>query len=392
MAAMSAPAFAVSNIGEDRDPYAAYKEARARCPVQRRTHFGAPVVMVYSFTETEHVLRDGETFSAAINGKFNRPLLGRTILEMDGRNHFVHRRLIGHAFRPTVAATWEDSLIRPLAHTIIDSFASRGSGELVREFTWELPVRVFAEIIGVPTVDHARWQGWAVSLELAGLSWDRALQAAHEAHDYFQPIIEERRANPGDDLISSLATAEIEGERLDDEIIHGFLRLLVPAGAGTTYRLLGSMLFALLSEPDLLDAVRADRSLIGAAVEETLRWESPVQFAMRNATREAEIGGVPVAARDVIVTALGSANRDESRYDDPDRFDLKRNGEAHLAFGDGAHRCLGEHLARVEARVALDVLLDRLEDLELAPGGTDPHVIGLAFRSPTALPVTFKAG
>jgi cytochrome P450 len=390
MAGMS-DAFVVSNIGEDRDPYGPYAEARANGPVARTTHFGVPVIASYAFKESEQVLRDGETFSAAINGKLNRPLLGKTILEMDGRNHFIHRRLIGHAFRPTVAATWEDKLIRPVAHALVDGFAPRGRAELVREFAWELPVRVFAEIVGVPSVDYAKWQRWAVALELAASEWDRALEAAKEAHDYFQPVIEERRADPGDDVISSLATAEIDGERLDDELIHGFLRLLVPAGAGTTYRLIGSMLYALLTNPDVLDAVRSDRSLIPGCVEETLRWEAPVQFAMRNATRDASVGEVPVTNKEVVVMALGSANRDEGRYEDPERFDIKRNGAPHLAFGDGAHRCLGEHLARVEARVALDVLLDRLDDLKLDAGDADPHIIGFAFRSPTALPVTFKA-
>ncbi|MCA1834533.1 MAG: cytochrome P450 [Actinomycetota bacterium] len=383
--------FVVSNIGEDRNPYAAYAEARARAPVALTTHFGAPVIAAYAFDEAEHILRDGKTFSAKINGKLNRPLLGKTILEMDGRNHFVHRKLIGHAFRPTVAATWEDKLIRPLAHALVDGFAPRGKAELVREFAWELPVRVFAEIIGVPSVDYAKWQGWAVALEQAAHEWDRALQAAQEAHDYFQPVIEERRANPGDDLISSLATAEIDGVRLDDDLIHGFLRLLVPAGAGTTYRLIGSMLYALLTNPEVLDAVRADRSLIPGCVEETLRWEAPVQFAMRNATTDADVAGVPVQTKEVLVMALGSANRDESRYEDPNQFDIKRHGPPHLSFGDGAHRCLGEHLARVEGHAALDVLLDRLEDLKLEPGDADPHIIGFAFRSPTALPVTFKA-
>jgi cytochrome P450 len=202
-------------------------------------------------------------------------------------------------------------------------------------------------------------------------------------------VIEHRRADPGEDMISSLATAEVDGERLDDEIIHGFLRLLVPAGAGTTYRLLGSLLFGLLTHIEQIDEVIADRSVVPRAIEEALRWESPVQFAMREAIDATELDGVAIPKGATVTVALGSANHDDDRYDDPERFDVHRNGGPHLAFGDGPHRCLGEHLARVEARAALNALLDRLRDVRLDPGEDDPHIVGYAFRSPTAVPVRF---
>lgn len=387
-AAAREPDLLEANIGDVRDPYTTYREARNTSPVARVEHLGATATMVYRFAEAEQVLRVDDTYSAGINGKWMRPLLGRTILEMDGRTHFAHRRPIGSPFRPTMAASWEEGIISPLAHRLIDSFAVRGSAELVREFTWEFPVRVFAEIIGVPSVDHANWQRWAIALEMASVDWKRAMAASEEVRAYFQPIIEERRAKPGKDLVSILATAEVDGAPLQDEIIHGFLRLLVPAGAGTTYRLLGSLLFGLLTNPDQLALVRADRSLVPAAIEEALRWESPVQFAVREALSDAELAGVAIAAGTVVTIAIGSANHDDGRYPDPERFDVKRSGPPHLAFGDGPHRCLGEHLARVEARTALNALLDRLQDLELVPAG-DPYITGYAFRSPTAVPVRF---
>lgn len=384
---------AAANIGDVRDPHAGYARARRAHPVARVEHLGAQVVMVYRYAEAEQVLRDGETFSAAINGRWMRPFLGRTILEMDGREHFTHRRLIGHAFRPRAVAAWEQDLLRPTAHELLDGIAPRGAAELVRDFTWQLPVRVFAKILGVPEVDYERWQQWAIALETAAVDWSRAVSASEEIRAYFEPVLDERRRDPGADLLSDLAGAEIEGERLDDEIIHGFIRLLVPAGAGTTYRLLGNLLYGLLTDREQLEAVRADHSLVPSAVEEALRWESPVQFAAREATRDAELGGVPVPKGSAITVALGSANRDEERFQDPDRFDVRRGGEhlGHLAFGDGAHRCLGEHLARLEAAVATDALLDRLEDVRLDAGDLDPHVVGFAFRSPTCLPVTFRA-
>ena len=390
-AAAGQPDLIAANIGSVRDPYSEYRRAREETPVATVEHLGATVTMVYRFPEAETVLSDDETFSARVNGRWMRPLLGRTILEMDGRAHFVHRRLIGSAFRPTMAASWEEGLIKPVAHSLIDTFAGRGAAELVRQFTWQMPVRVFAEILGVPSVDHARWQGWAIALETAAQDWKRGIAASEEVRAYFQPVLEQRRADPGTDLISILANAEIEGERIDDDLIHGFLRLLVPAGAGTTYRLLGSLLYGLLTNRDQFEAVRADRSLVGEAIEEALRWESPVQFAVREALRDTELHGVPIPADGVVTVALGSANHDDDRYPDPERFDVKRNGAPHLAFGDGPHRCLGEHLARVEARTAMNALLDRLEDLELDPGDMDPHIVGYAFRSPTSLPVRFKA-
>lgn len=378
-----------ANIGADRDPYPAYHAARADHPVHATTHLGASVVMVYSYDDAAVVLKEQERFSARINGKWMRPLLGTTILEMDGREHFVHRRLIGHAFRPSVVGGWREGLIEPTTHELIDRFADRGSAELVRGFTWQLPVRVFAQILGVPAVDHERWQRWAVDLERAAIDWKRGKEAAREVHDYFAPVLAQRRAEPGEDLLSDLVTAEIEGERLPDEVIHGFIRLLIPAGAATTYRLLGTTLLGLLTTGQDA-AVRADPSRALAAIDEALRWEAPVQFAAREATADTTLGEVEIPEGSPVLVALGACNRDPARYVDPDRYDVTRTGPPpHIAFGDGVHRCLGEHLAKLEASVALQILLERLPGLRLDPDGDDPHILGYAFRSPNRVPVLF---
>jgi cytochrome P450 len=218
---------------------------------------------------------------------------------------------------------------------------------------------------------------------------ERGLAASEALREYFVPILADRRQEPREDLISGLAQAEIDGERLSDEEIFSFLRLLLPAGVETTYRSLGNLLLGLLSNPDQLDAVRADRSLIPQAIEEAIRWEPPLLTITRVATRDTELGGVSIPAGSAVMPVLGAANRQEDRYPDPDRFDIFRQPRAHIGFGHGVHVCLGMHLARLEMRVALNLLFDRLPNLRLDPDGNDPHIRGQVFRSPTSIPVLF---
>jgi cytochrome P450 len=378
----------VQNYGDLRDPYSGYVGGR-EAGVLHETHLNTRVFRVYRYEDCERVLRDEETFLARINGELMRPFLGETILEMDGQRHQQARGLIAHPFRPKVVASWEEKLIRPTVHEVIDRFASRGRAELVREFAWQFPVRVFAKLLGIPLTDYEAWGRWAVELERLSVDWNAGVAAAEEVRQYFDPIIEARRAEPNGDFVSELVTAELQGERLTDGLIHGFIRLLIPAGQSTTYRLIGTIMLAMLTNPDQMEAVRADRSLVQRAVEEALRWESPVQFAAREAAVDTEIAGVPIPKGSGVTSVLGSANRDDTRWDDPDRFDIMREHKGIVAFGEGPHLCLGAHLARLEGQVALNAMLDRFDDIRLDPGDADPHWVGWAFRSPTSVPVTF---
>ncbi len=380
----------VQNYGDLRDPYPGYAEAR-RTGVLNEQHLKVQVYRVYRHEDVLNVLRDDGRFSAGINGELMRPFLGETILEMDGARHQQARGLIAHPFRPTVVKTWEQDLIAPTAHEVIDRFAARGRAELVREFAWQFPVRVFAKLLGIPLTDYEAWGRWAIDLERLSVDWERGVAATAAVHDYFQPIIEQRRREPNGDFVSELVNAELQGERLTEGLIHGFIRLLIPAGQSTTYRLVGTLMLAMLSHPEQLEAVRADRSLVPKAVEEALRWESPVQFAARRANSDTEIAGIPIPAGSTVTSVLGSANRDDTRWEDPDRFDITRPHQGHVAFGEGPHMCLGAHLARLEANVALNAILDRLPELRLDPAGDDPHWVGWAFRSPTSVPVLFSA-
>jgi len=318
-------------------------------------------------------------------------VLGPTIVAMDEPEHRAHRALVARAFGPKLLARWEDELVGRVVHELIDSFASDGHADLVRRLTFAFPVRVIARILGLPDEDCEQFQRWSIELISAIVNWDRGMAASRALGEYFGERVAERRAHPQDDLISELVEAEVDGQRLTDEEIFGFLRLLLPAGIETTYRSLGNLLFALLTHPDQLHEVERDPELRPAAIEEGLRWETPLVIITRECVRDTRLGGVDVAAGSPVNVFIASANRDERRYDQPDRFDIHRPLAPHVSFGSGPHTCLGIHLARMESRVALDALLQRLHNLRLDPDAPAPRIVGSVFRSPDALPVLFRA-
>jgi len=223
----------------------------------------------------------------------------------------------------------------------------------------------------------------------AGFDFDRAKVASQQLYEYFCGIIADRRAHPSDDVISVLSQAELETTRLTDDEICAFLRLLLPAGAETTYRSSSNLLVGLLTHPEQLDALRADRALMPQAIEEGLRWEPPLLGIMRTATRDTEVVGVPVPAGSTIAVSIGSANHDERYWDNAEEFDLFREPKQHLAFAWGPHMCLGLHLARMETRVLLTQLFDRLPNLRLDPDADAPQITGMVFRAPPAIPVVW---
>jgi cytochrome P450 len=281
-----------------------------------------------------------------------------------------------------------EATIAEIAHALIDAFAADGHADLVAQFTFTFPIRVITHIIGIPMEDYAAFHRWAIDLISVGEDPPRGFAASQRIVDYLRPVLAARKAEPREDLLSTLVHAEIDGQRLEDEEVLSFLRLLVPAGAETTYRLIGSALFALLSHPDYLHSVRTDRNKLDLAIEETLRWESPVQYVSREATEPISVAGIEIPAGSLVSACIGSANRDETHYPDPNRFDLYRKPEDHVAFGLGEHFCAGSHLARAESRIALNALLDRLPNLRL-DRSQSTQVVGLAFRSPAHLPVLF---
>jgi len=372
------------------DIHSVYARLRRDEPVRRIESPFFKGVFVSRLAEVHAVLRDDETFSSRSNGDRGIALvMGRTIIGMDGREHLRHRALITPALAPRALRGDFPKLVEGIAHELIDGFAAKGSANLVPDFTFVYPLRVFTEILGLPADDVVKFHNWAIDLSHVAKDPQRGLVASAKMKDYLAPLVEQKRAHPGDDLISKLATAEVDGTKLDDEEVISFLRLLVLAGAETTYHLLGNALVALLQDPALLELVRADRSRIAALLDETLRWECPVQIITRETVRDTTLAGTAISKGTDIIVGIGSANRDESRFPDADRFDIDRKGESHIAFGFGKHYCAGSRFALLEATVALDALLDRLPDLRPDPEAEPSRVVGTAFRGPDHLRVRF---
>jgi cytochrome P450 len=392
--------------GDVRDPYPMFAGIRAETPVMhvelgtgggRYRHDEKAPRITSLFTVTSHelaqqVLTDNVRFSSAANAMTIGQVMGRTILEMDPPEHQRHRALVAKAFRTRVLDRWRDAIIGATVNELIDAFAGDGHADLIPQLTFPFPVRVIARVLGLPEADWPRFLRLSTQLIAVMRNWEGAVAASRELRGYFGAIIADRRRNTrDDDLVSQLITAEVDGRRLSDEEIYPFLLLLLPAGAETTYRSSSNLLFGLLSDPGQLEAVRNDRSLVPQAIEEVLRWETPLLTIARSATEEVELGGVRIPAGSFVAVSLGAANRDPERYPDPDTFDVGREDKQHISFGDGAHKCLGMHLARMEMRVLLNAVLDRLPGLRLDPAADDPHIHGLIFRSPPNLPVRFNS-
>jgi cytochrome P450 len=375
------------------------REARAAHRVMRGNPFaevtsgqvGDLGVTVLGFDECQHVLTHPDTFSSSIYDQIMGPVMGRTILELEGAEHRANRTLVSPSFRSALLDRWRGELVEVVVHELIDRFAARGRAELVREFTFAFPVQVIARILGLPRSDYPRFQRLSIELLNVVYNWDAGIAASRSLKAYFGEVLADRRRAPQDDLVSTLAESEIDGARLTDDEIFAFLLLILPAGVETTYRSSGNLLVALLTEPALLDRLRSDRGLVRAAIEEGLRWEPPISSVVRLAVRDCVLGGIEIAAGTNVNVSVAAANRDPAHYPDPDRFDLTRKHITHLTFGGGPHLCLGMHLARMEMTVALNALLDRLPRLRLDPSAPAPKIAGVAFRSPATLPVEFAA-
>jgi cytochrome P450 len=373
-------------------PYEDWRTAReSRCPVIESTNSFDPRVsfQVTDWDHVESVLRDPETFSSSINGEHIGQYMGDLILALDGIEHRKYRNLVAKAFRASQLERWDETLVGPTIDRLLDAIAPQGRGDLVGDVTAKYPVQVICGIVGVPLEDSEQFARWAEQINTGPLNPPVGHAASQAMVDYLRPLVEARRDDPTGDFLSDLVNSEIDGERLTDSKIYGFLRLLLPAGAETTFRVMGNCLVAMLTHPGVYDQVVADRTLLAEVVEETLRWETSVTMVSRVAAKDTEIAGCPVSAGSPVGVLTGSANHDAARFDDPAEWRLGRPVQHHVAFGTGPHQCLGMHLARLELRVGLDRILTRLPNLHLDPDEAAPVIGGYAFRGPDRIPVRF---
>ena len=381
------------------DPYGFFEYMRKTEPVWRGTLMDSAMVppelmgadewTLFDFESVFAAFRDDDVYGSEMYNNTIGLVFGPTILGMHGKQHHDHRSLVAKAFRQSALTQWEPEVIDPICDQLVDEIKNDGEADLVKAVTFEFPTRVTAALLGLPQEDLELFR--RLSLELISITEDieAGLTASVELGTYFQDQVDQRRKAMTEDIIGDLVAAEIDGEKLTDEAIISFLRLLLPAGLETTYRSSSNLLYLLLTHPDQLKALQQDRDLIPAAMEEGLRYETPLVMVPRNTNCDVEIHGIPIPQGAQVNLCIGSANRDEARWIDADAFNIHRPRRAHISFAGGIHSCLGMHLARVETKAMLNSLFDRVTDLQLVPDD-DTKIMGMPFRSPTHLPVTFR--
>lgn len=386
------PVLADINFGIDplpgfHDVIAALRDAGHRVVPVRYIDDIAWLILRYD--DVAAAYRDEEGLPAApAYRRHSMPVQGKTLLSMDGEEHRINRLLVSRTFHPQAIERLGNTLLIPLANAIIDTLPAGQPFDLVELFAHRYPFRVIARMLGIPVADEGRLLKWLDGLFSYPWDPDGALKAAAEVDAYLAPIIHERRAEPADDLISSLATAEAEGQRLDDGEILAFIKLLYPAGADTTYLAIGSMMYEVLRAPGVARRLIDEPSLRSQTVEESLRMHGTVCLQPRYTEREVSVAGVTIPANSWILYGNGPANHDPAVFADPERFDVGRCPRKLMTFGAGPHFCLGSHLARAELLVSLSLLLDRLCGLRIVDA--DPVAITSAvLRGPRHMTVQF---
>jgi len=384
-----------------RNPYPLYDQLRSRSPVLHDPH--TDMWMIFDYEGAKQTLSDLETFSSCLSMTAKHPT-PQWLVFFDPPRHTKLRALITRAFTPRVVANLEPR-IRELSRTFLDQTIEQGEMDLAEDFSVPLPMMVIAQMIGIPSADWPRFKRWSdgilrLSYTIRGFSDTEEMARASkefatvvtEIGAYLPEVLEQRRAAPKDDLLTRLVEAEVDGERLTQEEILGFFQLLVVGGQETTTNLINNAILCLIENPDQLAHLRAAPDLLPSAIEEVLRYRSPFQWLFRATRREVTVHGQTIPAGKLVLAVIGSANRDPQQFRDADRFDITRDPNPHLAFGHGLHFCLGAPLARLEARIALGDLLERMQNFALA--NTEPWEPrkALHVHGPTHLRIRFQLG
>jgi cytochrome P450 len=366
-------------------------ELRARGRVGPVRFFGTDAVAVTAYDDVREAFRDDVHLPGGATYRMHtEPVVGRTFISMDGKEHDRHRQLATPAFRSRAVARFDEDALLPLAHEVVDGFVGRGEGDLVAELTTVLPFYAITRKLGVPRASDEQMRAWADRMLTFPSDPDGAVAAAHAFSEELDPLLAARRVTPDDDLISELLAAEVDGQALDDDEVCSTIRLLFAVGATTTSHAMGNMLSALLHRPALLDEARDEPSIRAGILHELLRWEPPVATLPRLAPEDAVVAGEPVPAGTMMLFAIAAANRDPAYWSDPDHFYAARAPQDIVTFGFGQKFCPGAHLARREVLTALDVVLERLPGLRLVDN-TGSVPVGGVLRHPDALHVAWTA-
>jgi cytochrome P450 len=382
-----------------RNPYPAYDQMRSSSPVFHLPPFD--LWIIFDFDGVKRALVDHDAFSSDLSHVPGHGNPGQWFIFFDPPRHTKLRTLISKAFTPRVVANLEPR-IRELSRQLLDETIERGEMDLATDFAVPLPMRVIAEMLGVPAADWPRYKRWSdVILKIANtFSKDEA--AARTINEYravtaemrvFLPdLIAQRREAHQEDLLSRLVEAEVDGERLTQEEILGFVQLLLVGGQETTANLINNAVLCFIENPDELARLQAAPELLPSAIEEVLRYRSPLHWMPRATRRDVEMHGEVIPAGKLVLPMIGSANRDPRQFRDAGRFDITRDPNPHIAFGQGIHACLGAPLARLEARIALADFLERVKDFELASDEPWEPRQALGVHGPSRLPIGFTPG
>ncbi len=382
------------------DPYPTYQRLRTEDPV----HFSPLGFWVLTrYDDVVASLRDPRLAKEAISaivaariGATPTPVTSLSMLERDPPDHTRLRGLVSKAFTPRVVET-----LRPRIQQVVDGLLAGVEGahamDLIEDFAYPIPVVVICEMLGVPVEDHEQFKGWGLDLA-RGLDsillppesdvMQRSLAARRALAEYFRALIATRRKSPRSDLLSALIAAEEAGDKLTESELLATCTLLLIAGHETTVNLIGNGMLALLRHPDQLRRLRENPGLIVSAVEELLRFDGPVQRTARVPSADLTIGGKTIGAGEMVMPFIAAADRDPAQFPDPDRLDLGRTENRHIAFGWGIHFCLGAPLARVEGQIAINTLVRALPKLALTTDAPE-HRLSLTLRGLKSLPVSF---
>lgn len=375
-----------------RNPYPAYDQLRSASPLLHDPRSG--LWMIFDYAGVKRALNDHDAFSSS-----NGP--AEWLVFIDPPRHTKLRALISQAFTPRSIASIEPR-IRELSRELLNRTIERGQMDLAADFSVPLPTMVIAEMLGVPVGDRPRFTRWndvildmsytVPGAEGAAGAVSEFRQVTAEMNAYLEVLLKQRRATPQDDLLTRLVAAEVDGQRLTQEEILGFFQMLLLAGSETTTNLINNALLCFIENPDQLARLKAAPDLLPLAIEEVLRYRSPLQWMFRVTTREVEVHGQVIPAGKVVLAMMGSANRDPQQFRDAGRFDITRDPNPHIAFGHGIHFCLGAALSRLEGRIALADLLERVKGFQLASDEPWEPRKGLHVHGPTRLPIRFQPG